>query len=169
MARASLDEKDTWEDDFQASHTLVHHVVWHDGGSCREPAMERMEPAKGSPGWQSYLQVDIGKEEAEMLESINSHWRATHWLQMVVQGIAEEEVPWYELVTSLMLGAEGTALSLAKCLLTVWMWSMKVRGEDTCPPAPTILNIGQFMTKEEMQGAWESHTGLWPTPTHCSG
>ena len=49
-------------------------------------------------------------------------------------------------------GAEGTALSLAKHLLTAWRWNIKVCGEDTCPPAPTILNIGQFVTDEEMAG-----------------
>ena len=49
-----------------------------------------------------------------------------------------------------MVGTEGTALSLAKRLLAVWRWSIKVLGWDICPPAPTALNIGQFMTKEEM-------------------
>ena len=29
---------------------------------------------------------------------------------------------------------------------------MRVHGEDTCPPTPTVLNIGQFMTEEEMTG-----------------
>ena len=113
--------------------------------------MERMEASGGSPGWQSFFQVDIGKEELEMLECINPHWRAMHWLQVAVQGIAEE-VPWYELVAPLMSGAEGMALSLAKHLLTAWWWNIKVHGEDDCPPALTILNIGQFMTDEEMAG-----------------
>ena len=152
MARTSLDEEDTWEDDFQTSHMLVHHVVWHDGGGRGEPATERMELAEGSPGWQSYLQVDVGEEEVETLESIDPHWWATRWLQMAVQRIAEEEVPWYELVTPLTLGAEGATLSLAKCLLVMWRWSMKVHWEDACPPAPTILNIRQFMTEKEMAG-----------------
>ena len=71
---------------------------------------------------------------------------------MAVQGIAEEEVPWYELVTPLTSRAEGVALSLAKHLLTAWQWNIKVCGEDDCPPALTVLNIGQFMTDEEMAG-----------------
>ena len=66
-----------------------------------------------------------------------------------------------------MSGAEGAALSLAKRLLAAWWWNIKVHGEDACPPAPTILNIGQFMTDEETAG--ESHTGSWPIPMHCSG
>ena len=49
-----------------------------------------------------------------------------------------------------MVGTEGAALSLAKHLLTVWRWSIKVLGWDICPPTPTALKIGQFMTKEEV-------------------
>ena len=34
-----------------------------------------------------------------------------------------------------------------------WQWNIKVcGGGDDYPPAPTILNIGQFMTDEEMAG-----------------
>ena len=49
-----------------------------------------------------------------------------------------------------MVGAEGIALSLAKHLLTIWQWSIKAQGQDVCPPALTTLNIGQFMTQEEV-------------------
>ena len=102
--------------------------------------------------------MDIGEEEEEMLESTDPHWRATCWLQVTVQGIAKEEVPWYELAIPLTLGVQGTVLSLAKPLLVVWRWSIKVRGEDICPPAPTVLNIRQFMTKEEVaEGVEEPH------------
>ena len=85
-----------------------------------------------------------------MLEMVDPTWRTTHWLQLVVQGISDDEVPWYELVLPLMVGTEGAALSLAKCLLTIWQWSIKVQGQDVFPPAPTALNIGQFMTWEEV-------------------
>ena len=57
-----------------------------------------------------------------------------------------------------MSGVEGAALSLAKCLLTAWRWSIKVHGEDACPPTPTILNISQFMAEEEVaEGVGEPH------------
>ena len=87
-----------------------------------------------------------------MLECIDLLWRATRWLQVAVQSITREEVPWYKLVTLLTSGAEGAALSLAKHLLAACWWSIKVCGEDDCPPALSILNIGQFMTKEETAG-----------------
>ena len=84
-----------------------------------------------------------------MLETVDPTWRTTRWLQLAVEGISDDEVPWYKLIIPLMVGAKGMALSLAKCLLTVWQWSIKVQGQDICPPAPTALNIGQFMTREE--------------------
>ena len=128
-----------------------------------------MEASGGSPTWWLFVQVDIGEEEPETLEDIDPHWRAMCWLQVAVQGIADKEVPWYELVIPLTSGVEGVALSLAKCLDAAWCWNIKVHGEDDCPPALSILNIGQFITDEEMAGAWESHTGSWPIPAHCSG
>ena len=152
MARASLDDKEAWEDDFQTPHTPVCCVVGQDGGGHRELAVERMEAKGGSPTWQSFVQVAVNEEEPETLEDIDPHWRATHWLQVAVQGIAEEEVLWYKLVTPLTSRAEGVVLSLAKHLVMAWWWNIKVHREDDCPPALTILNIRQFITDEEMVG-----------------
>ena len=110
-------------------------------------------------------QVDIGEEEA-MLKTIDPTWRTTHWLQLAVQGILDYEVPWYEFIIPLVVGAEGTTLSLVKCLLTVWRWSIKVQGWDVCPPTPTALNIGQFMTREEvLEGVDEP---LWFAAYFCA-
>ena len=167
MARASLDDDEAGEDDFQTLHTPVCHVVRQDGGGCGELAVEPMEASRRSPTWQSFVQVDIGEQEPKTLEEIDPHWRAMWWIQVAIQGIMEEEVLWYKLVTPLTLGAEGMALSLAKHLVTVWQWNIKECGEDDCPPAPSVLNIGQFIT-DEVVGVWKSHTGLWPTPAHCS-
>ena len=157
VAQASLDDEDTWEDEFQTTHTPVRCVVWGEDGGRGELVDGRMDTSRASPGWRLCYQVDIGDKEA-MLESIDPTWRPTHWLQQAVQGISDDEVPWYELVTPLTVGAEGAALSLAKHLLTVWRWSIKVLGEDVCPPSLTALNIGQFMTREEvLEGVGEPH------------
>ena len=152
MAWASLDDDEAGEDDFQTLHTPVHCIVRHDGGSCGEPTMEHMEASGGSPTWQLFVQVDIGKQEPKTLEEIDLHWRATRWLQVAVQGITDEEVPWYKLVTPLTSGAEGAALSLSKHLVAAWRWNIKVCSEDDCPPALSILNIGQFIMDEEATG-----------------
>ena len=138
MAWASLDDDEVGEDDFQ-----TRTPQYRRGGGCGELATEQMEASRGSPAWQSFVQVDIGEEEPETLEEIDPHWRATWWLQVAIQGIRDKEVPWHELVTPLTSGAEGAAMSLAKCLATVCQWNVKVQGESEGPPAPSILNIGQ--------------------------
>ena len=66
----------------------------------------------------------------------------------------------------LMMGAEGTVLSLAKCLLTIWQWSARVQGKDICPPAPTVLNIGQLMTWDEAQT--DVDNSLWFKAYSCA-
>ena len=149
MAWASLDEDDAWEDDFQTPHTPVHHVMQWQDDDRRCPAEGRPEPSRGSPGQRTGYQVDIGEEE-DTLGMVHPTWRTTHWLQLAVQGISHDGVPWYELVIPFMVGAGGVALSLAKRLLTVWWWSIKVQGQDVCPPTLTALNIEQFMTQEEV-------------------
>ena len=149
MAQVSLNDDDAWNDDFQTPNTPVHCIVWREDNGCGGLVNGRMESLRGSPGWQTGYQVDIGVEEA-MLETICPTWRPTRWLQLAVQGISDDEVPWYELVIPLMVGTEGAFLSLAKHLLMVWRWSVKVLGWDICPLTLTALNIGQFMTREEV-------------------
>ena len=149
MARASLDEDDALEDDFQNPYTSVCHVVQWEDDSHRSPAEGRPESSRGSPGQQTEYQVDIG-EEGDTLEMVDPTWRTTRWLQLVVQGISDDEVLWYELNIPLTVGTQGVALSLAKHLLTIWQWSIKVQGQDICLPTLTALNIGQFMTQEEV-------------------
>ena len=76
-----------------------------------------------------------------MLETVDPTWQTTRWLQLAVQGILDDEVPWYEFIAPLM-----------------W-WSIRVQGQDICPPTPTVLNIGQFMTQDKVQG--DVDNSLW--------
>ena len=60
MAWASLDDDNAWDDDFQTPHTLVCCVLWREDDSHGEPVDGRMESLRGSPGWRTGYQVDIG-------------------------------------------------------------------------------------------------------------
>ena len=106
MARASLDENDALEEDFQTPHTPVHCVMWWEDNSHQCSAEGRPESSRESPGQGTEYQVDIGEEE-EMLETVDPTWRTTRWLQLVVQGIPDDEVPWFKLVFPLMAGLRG--------------------------------------------------------------
>ena len=81
--------------------------------------------------------MDISKEGPETLAEIDASWRAKQWLEVATQGVRDEEVLWHDLLTPLISGAEGTAKALAKCLVAMWRWNIKVQGEGVCPPAPT--------------------------------
>ena len=165
MAWASLDEDEAGEDDFQTPHMPVRHVTWQEDDGHRCLAEGRPESSRGSPGQQTEYQVDIG-EEGDTLEMVNLTRRTTRWLHLAVQGILDDKVPWYELVIPLMVGTEGAALSLAKRLLAIWRWSIKVQGQDVCLPAPMALNIGQFMTREEVLEKVDD--SLWFTAYSCT-
>ena len=49
------------------------------------------------------------------------------------------------------------AKALTKHLVATWWWNVKVRGEGMWLPAPSILNIGQFLTEEVEGGMGEPH------------
>ena len=164
MALASLDQDKAQEDDFQTQHTPVRRMMWWEDDGHRSSAEGRLEHSGGSPGQRTGYQIDI--DEEEMLETVNPTWRATHWLQLAVQGILDDEVPWYDLITLLMVRTEGAALSLAKYLLAICQWSIRVQGWDVCLPVPTVLNIGQFMTQEEVQGMVDN--SLWFEVYSCT-
>ena len=106
MAQTSLDEDEALEDDFQTPHTPVHRVMQREDDGHRCSAEGRPESSRGSPGQQTEYQVDIGEEE-ETLETVDPTWRTTHWLQLVVQVISDDEVPWFKLIIPLMVGTEG--------------------------------------------------------------
>ena len=103
MARASFDQDEALEDDFQTQHMPVCCIMQWEDDSHQSSAERRLECSRGSPGqWTGYC-IHIGKEE-EMLETVDPTWRTTHWLQLVVQGISDDEVPWYKFITPLMVG-----------------------------------------------------------------
>ena len=105
----------------------VHCIMRWDDDGHQSSAEGRLEYSRGSPAQWTEYQIDIGKEK-KMLETVDPTWRATCWLQLAVQGISDDEVPWYKLITLLMVGAEGVALSLAKHLLAIWQWRIRSRG-----------------------------------------
>ena len=55
---------------------------------------EGPECARGSPGQWTVYHLDIGEKEEETLETVEPTWRMTRWLQLVVQGISNDEVPY---------------------------------------------------------------------------
>ena len=69
-----------------------------------------------------------------------------------VDNIRVEDVLWWQLVAFLIDGGAKHARELAKCFLAAWQWTFEVCAANFCLPAPTMLNIGQFLDEEPEEG-----------------
>ena len=136
--------------------------------------------------WPVLIQANVPTENAANLQNGNYHTdhvdhsnveyriqnesrsSSPHIAEMVDHDNIELDVKNEPMPSSahLEMGTEGAALSLAKHLLMAWRWSIKVLGWDICPPTPTALNIGQFMTKEEVVGGMGEP--LWFVAYSCA-
>ena len=72
-------------------------------------------------------------------------WQTTMWLEACGDSLGEEDITWWLLVMLLTDGGTVAAKELAKFLISVWRWTAKVSTMPLYPPAPTMLNIGQFL------------------------
>ena len=79
-------------------------------------------------------------------------WQTTKWLQACEESLDEEEISWWPLLLPLADGSDMATRELAKWLLTMWRWVKKVSNTPTCPPAPTVLNTGQFLNEHPKEG-----------------
>ena len=53
-----------------------------------------------------------------------------------------------------MDGSDAATLGLAQWLMAVWRWAVMVSTPPTCPPMPTVLNIGQFLDEDTIGCGW---------------
>ena len=93
-------------------------------------------------------------------------WQTTMWLEACGDSFGEEDIIWWLLVMPLTDGSTAATKELTKCLVSAWRWMGKVSVTPLCPPAPTMLNTGQFLEGHPRE--WDQHLGFWPMPTPCS-
>ena len=79
-------------------------------------------------------------------------WQMVMWLEACGDSLGEEDITWWPLVVPLTDGGTAAAKGLAKHLISVWRWTAKVSTTPLCPPAPTMLNIGQFLEGHPREG-----------------
>ena len=72
-------------------------------------------------------------------------WQTTTWLEACGDSLGEEDITWWLLVMPLTDGGTVATKELAKHVVSAWRWMTKVSTMPLCPPAPTMLNIGQFL------------------------
>ena len=85
-------------------------------------------------------------------------WQTTKWLEASEGNLSEEDITWWPLLLPLTDGGNTATKELVKCLIVTWRWMAKVSTTPLCPPAPTVLNIGQFL--DECPKEWDCTSWL---------
>ena len=55
---------------------------------------------------------------------------------------------WWPLIHPLTDGDDVAMLALARWLMAAWRWAITVSTSFICLPAPTVMNIGQFLNAD---------------------
>ena len=79
-------------------------------------------------------------------------WQTTNWLQAFEESLDEEEISWWPLLLPLTDESDMATRELTKQLLVIWRWVKKVSNTPICLPAPTVLNMGQFLNECPKEG-----------------
>ena len=79
-------------------------------------------------------------------------WQMTKWLEVCMGNLGEEDITWWLLVMPLTDGGPRATKELAKGFMAAWKWTDMVSAMPLCPPAPTMLNIGQFLDGRPKEG-----------------
>ena len=67
------------------------------------------------------------------------------WLEACRDSFGEEDITWWPLVVPLTDGGKMAVKEFTRHLMSAWRWMAKRSTMPLCPPAPTMLNIGQFL------------------------
>ena len=87
-------------------------------------------------------------------------WQTTRWLQDCEAGLDNEELSWWPLVNPLTDGNDTATKRLYQQLTAAWKWVGAVSESPICSPAPTILNIGQFLDEDLTGHNWSMQQWL---------
>ena len=90
------------------------------------------------------------RSPAAQLRGLSPEWQTIRWLQQCESEIMDNKVVWWALVDPLTDGSDAASQVPAKRLVAVWRWTFMLSEYHVCPPAPTSLNIGQFLLQGSM-------------------
>ena len=91
-------------------------------------------------------------------------WQTNKWLEAYGWNLGEEDTKWWMLLLLLTDRSNAATKELAKHLMAAWRWTFKVSTTSLCPPAPTMLNIRQFLDNYPRE---DDHTPLLLAYAHA--
>ena len=140
---------------------LVVNVPPQTVSSCSTGGVQAMsldykeDSDRGSPFHETSRCIMMKSSPVEA--HLDPMWQMMMWLEACGENLGEEDITWWLLVMPLTDGGTAATKELTKHLVSVWRWMAKVSTLPLCPPAPTMLNIGQFLEgcpKEEDHTPW---------------
>ena len=81
-------------------------------------------------------------------------WQTTRWLRSFKEQCEEDEPIWWPLICPLTDRSDAAMLALAWWLMTACGWAILVSTPPVYPPAPTVMNIGQFLGEDTTRYRW---------------
>ena len=91
---------------------------------------------------------------------IDRMWQTTKWLLNCETSLEKEEISWWLLVSPLTNSSNAATKDLAKKLMAALKWVGVVLESPICPPAPTVLNIRQFLGEDLTGHGWSQQEWL---------
>ena len=67
---------------------------------------------------------------------------------------------WWPLIHPLPDRGDAATLALACWLMAAWRWAITVSTSSICLPAPTVMNIGQFLDEDTTGHGWSKEQRL---------
>ena len=140
---ATLDHVKEEEEEISFHEFHAHHMQV-EGVSCQA-------------GGSSWLLTPGPAMEIELADVT---WRTARWLKDCESECRDEELVWWPLIHPLTAESDEAMCGLTGCLLAAWKWTLAAYKVPTCPPTPTVLNIGQFLDKAQAGGSWSEQQWL---------
>ena len=91
---------------------------------------------------------------------IDPFWQTTQYLKSFEEQCEEDEPICWLLICPLTDGGDVAALGLAQWLMATWRWATTISASLICLPAPTVMNIGQFLKEDTTRHGWSMQQWL---------
>ena len=87
-------------------------------------------------------------------------WQTTWWLKSFEEQCKEDEPISWPLIHPLTDGGDVAMLALARQLMAAWRWATTISASPICLPAPTVMNIEQFLEEDTTGRGWSMRQWL---------
>ena len=126
-------------------------VSSHSMGGVQATSLDYKEDSNGESPFHE-INRRIMMRSSLVRTCLDPMWQTMKWLEACGESLGEEDITWWLLVMPLTDGGIVAAKELTKHLVAVWRWMAQVSIMPVCPPALTMLNIGQLLEGYPREG-----------------